>query len=217
MRRSRSAAAGRLGMILGFAVVAAGCSQASVPPSTTAAPTSTLTTLAPTTSTTSASSTTTTTTQPKPPPLCVASQLKVFAAKGTGAAGSIFSPVEVANTSTSPCYLDGRPSVRLIGAMQGAQPAPLSTTIGTTGQGSVFSTAPAKLTLPAGSAASVGFMLQSSDVPSDGEQTCPVVSSMSVTLPGIASPFSVEATFTACGGPTIYVSAIVPASALQSD
>jgi hypothetical protein len=42
------------------------------------------------------------------------------------------------------------------------------------------------------------------------------VSSMEVTLPGIASSFTVAETFTACGGPTISVSAIVPESALQS-
>jgi len=33
---------------------------------------------------------------------------------------------------------------------------------------------------------------------------------------GIASSFTVAETFTACGGPTISVSAIVPGSALQS-
>ena len=72
------------------------------------------------------------------------------------------------------------------------------------------------LTLSPGGSATVGFMVESSDVPSDGEQTCPVVSSMEVTLPGIASSFTVAETFTACGGPTISVSAIVPVSALQS-
>ncbi|MGD0983191.1 MAG: DUF4232 domain-containing protein [Acidimicrobiales bacterium] len=128
----------------------------------------------------------------------------------------MFSPVNVLNTSTTVCTLDGRPGIALIGSIQGAQSAKLQTTVRTTGQGSVFDIAPTMLTLSSGAAANVGFMVESSDVPSNGEQTCPVVSSMEVTLPGIASSFTVAETFTACGGPTISVSAIVPESALQS-
>jgi len=118
--------------------------------------------------------------------------------------------------STTACSLDGRPGITLIGGVQGAQPAPLLTTVRTTGQGSAFAIGPSMLTLPVGGVAAVGFLVQSSDVPSDGEQTCPVVSSISVKLPGIASYLTVKETFTACGGPTISVSAIVRASALQS-
>jgi hypothetical protein len=136
--------------------------------------------------------------------------------EGTGAAGSIFSPVNVLNTSTTACTLEGRPGITLVGAVQGAQPASLRTTILTTGQGSVFGIAPTTLTLSPGGAADVGFMVESSDVPSNGEQTCPVVSSMGVTLPGMATSFTVAESFTACGGPTISVSAIVPESDLQS-
>ena len=218
MRRSRSAVASHSLMVLGLAVLVAGCSHAATPVTTTATPatTSTSTTLAPTTSTTSTHSTTTTSTQPATIAPCTASQLKVVALEGTGAAGSIFSPVNVSNTSTTACSLDGRPGITLIGAVQAAKSAPLRTTIRATGQGSVFDVAPATLTLSPGGSATVGFMVESSDVPSDGEQTCPVVSSMEVTLPGIASSVTVAETFTACGGPTISVSAIVPVSALQS-
>ena len=216
MRRSRSAVVRRPLMIVGLAALVAGCSQTTTTTTTAPTTTSTSTTLAPTTSTTSTSSTTTTTSsQPGPTP-CAASQLKVVAMEGTGAAGSIFSPVNVSNTSTTACSLDGRPGITLIGAVQGAKSAPLRTTIRATGQGSVFDVAPAMLTLSPSGSATVGFMVESSDVPSDGEQTCPVVSSMEVTLPGIASSVTVAETFTACGGPTISVSAIVPVSALQS-
>ena len=216
MRRSRSAVVKPSVMILALAAVVAGCSQNTTTTTTTTRPAlvTTSTTLAPTTSTTSTSSTTTTT-QPTPGAPCTASQLKVVALEGTGAAGSIFSPVNVVNTSTVACTLEGRPGVTLVGAAQGSQAAPLQTTIRTTGEGSVFDIAPAKLTVSPGSSATAGFMVESSDVPSDGEQTCPVVSSMEVTLPGIASSFTVAETFTACGGPTISVSAIVPGSALQ--
>lgn len=216
MRRSRSAVARPSVIIVALAAVVAGCSQNTTATTTTTRPTlvTTSTTLAPTTSTTSTSSTTTTT-QPTPGAPCTASQLKVVALEGTGAAGSIFSPVNVVNTSTVACTLEGRPGVTLVGATQGSQAAPLQTTIRTTGEGSVFDIAPAKLTVSPGSSATAGFMVESSDVPSDGEQTCPVVSSMEVTLPGIASSFTVAETFTACGGPTISVSAIVPGSALQ--
>jgi len=215
MRRSRSAVVRRPLMIVGLAALVAGCSQTTTTTTTAPTTTSTSTTLAPTTSTTSTSSTTTTTSsQPGPTP-CAASQLKVVAMEGTGAAGSIFSPVNVLNTSITACTLDGRPGIMLVGAMQGAQPASLQTTILTTGQGSVFGIAPTMLTLSPGGAADVGFMVESSDVPSNGEQTCPVVSSMDVTLPRVAPSFTVAETFTACGGPTISVSAIVPESDLQ--
>jgi hypothetical protein len=142
--------------------------------------------------------------------------VKLVAAKGTGAAGTIYSPVDVVNTSSTACSLDGRPGVSLVGAVQGAQAGPLPTTVEATGEGTVFSIAPAALTLPPAGAVAVGFLVQSSDVPSDGEQTCPVVSSMSVTLPGLGSPSSVGEAFTACGGPSISVSAIVEASDLQA-
>jgi hypothetical protein len=89
-------------------------------------------------------------------------------------------------------------------------------TILTTGEGTVFSIPPSKLTLAPGRVARAGFLVQSSDFPSDGEQTCPVVTSMNVTLPGATAIHTVAEKFTACGGPTIFVSAIVRASALPS-
>jgi hypothetical protein len=216
MRGTKSVVAGELMVILGLALVVAGCSSTATPTTTTTTTTtttSTTTTLPPTTSTTTSS--TTTTTQAGPAPVCSATQLKVVALQGSGAAGTIYSPVGVENTSTTACSLDGRPDVSLIGALQGAKPAPLSTTVQTTGSEAVFSIAPSTLTLPPTGTTSVGFLVQSSDVPTDGEQTCPVVSSMSVGLPGISSTLTVAETFTACGGPTVSVSAIVKAAALQ--
>ena len=218
MRPSRSVAAAEFARVIGIAAVAGACTNAATPPTTTTttlAPTTT--TIPPTTSTTSTTSTSTTsTTQPGPAPTCIASQLKLSAGKSFGAAGSIFSPVEVVNTSTSACTLNGRPEVSLIGAVPNATPAPLPTTVQTTGQESAFSVQASMLTLPPTGVAAVGFLVQSSDFPTDGEQTCPVVSTMSVKLPVVASALSVPETFTACGGPTISVSAIVPASDLQA-
>ena len=206
-------------MTLGLAALAAGCANSAAPATTTTTTTTTsatsTTTLPPTTSTTT-SSTTTSTTQAGPPPTCTVNQVKLVAAKGTGAAGTIYSPVDVVNTSSTACSLDGRPNVSLVGAMQGSQAGPLPTTVEATGEGTAFSIAPSTLTLPPSGAVAVGFLVQSSDVPSDGEQTCPVVSSMSVTLPGLGSPLSVSEAFTACGGPSISVSAIVEVSALQA-
>jgi len=100
--------------------------------------------------------------------------------------------------------------------MKGAQPGPLPTTVLTTGQGHVFAISPSPVALSPGRIGRAGFMVQSSDVPSNGQQTCPVVSTMNVRLPGISSVFDVKENFTACGGPTISVSAIVGASALPS-
>jgi len=218
MRRSKSAAT--FAMILGLVALAAACTNTAPPTTatTTATTTPTTTTLKPptTSTTTTSSSSTTSTTQTGPGQTCIAGQLKLVATKSFGAAGSIFSPVEVVNTSTSACSLEGRPDVSLIGAVQGATPASLPTTVQTTGQESAFSVEPTLLTLPPNGVAGVGFLVQSSDFPTDGEQTCPVVSSMSVVLPGISSAFSVTETFTACGGPTISVSALVAASDLQA-
>ena len=214
---TRSTVVGGFITILGLALVAAGCSNNASPTTTTTSTTTTTTTttLPPTTSTSTTSSTTTTT-QAGPAPVCSATQLKVVALQGSGAAGTIYNPVGVENTSTSACSLDGRPSVSLIGALQGAKSGPLTTTVQTTGSEPVFSIAPSTFTLLPTASVSVGFLVQSSDVPTDGEQTCPVVSSVSVGLPGISSEFSVAEKFTACGGPTISVSAIVKAAELQA-
>ena len=113
------------------------------------------------------------------------------------------------------CTLDGRPGITLDRSRAGCQAAPLQTTIRTHGPGIGLRPRAGALSLSPGSVADAGFMVESSDVPSDGEQSCPVVSSMEVTLPGVASSFKVAETFTACGGPTISVSAVVPESALQ--
>ncbi len=217
MRLTKHLALGGFAAVLTVAVLAAGCSKSSTPTTTTTSTTTTTpTTLPPTTLTTTTSSTTTSTTQPAPPPTCISTQLKLVALQGSGAAGTIYSPVEVENISTAACSLDGRPGITLIGAMQGAQPAPLTTTVQNTGEESVFSIPPTLLTLPPTGAPEVGFLVQSSDVPVDGEQACPVVTSMSVKLPSVSSPLPVKETFTACGGPTVSVSAIVGASSIET-
>jgi hypothetical protein len=223
MHLSKSVATSGLVMVLCLAgILTAGCSTTTTSPTTstttstsTSTSTSTTTTLPPTTSTPTSS--TTTTTEAGPAAVCSPNQVKVVALQGSGAAGTIYSPIGLENTSTTACSLDGRPEVSLIGSMQGAKAGPLSTTVQTTGSESVFSIAASSVTLPPGGAASAGFLVQSSDVPTDGEQTCPVVGSLSIGLPGVSATFSVAETFTACGGPTISVSAIVKASALQQD
>ena len=222
MRPFQSLVVGAFASVLGLVAITAGCSNNVTPPTTTttAAPTTTTTSTVPPTTTTPATtstSTTTSTTQPAVATACTAGQLKLVSLQGTGAAGTIYSPVEVLNTSAIACSLQGRPTVALTGAVQGAKQAVLPTKVETTGEGATFSIAPSLLTLPPNGVAAVGFLVQSSDVPSDGEQTCPVVSSLSVILPGIDTPFQVAETFTACGGPTISVSALVKASALQTD
>jgi len=216
MGRSKSVVARWFVVMLGVTALAGGCSHAATPTTTTTIPASTSTTSAPTTSTTSTSSTTTTTTQPGPPSACRANQLALVALKGSGTAGSVFNPIGVVNKSARTCVLDGRPGITLIGGAPGAAPGRLATTVLTRGQASVFDIAPSKVRLPPGTSASAGFMVQSSDVPSNGQQACPVVDSMKVTLPGIPSAFTIAEKFTACGGPTISVSAIVGESELTA-
>lgn len=191
-------------LVLGGAL--AGCSSSSSTPTTsgpgaTAGSTSTTTT-APATSTT-------TSTQPGPPPTCAAGELAVTSGGTTGAAGHSFLTVEIANKSATPCSLDGRPGVVLVGGAPGATPSPLPTKVLATGQGSVFQVAPATVTLLPGSLPAAGFLIQSSDIGSNGQQSCPLVVKIRVTLPGVAEPFVLAQQLTACGGPTISVSALV--------
>jgi hypothetical protein len=220
MRSSRTAVTRGFALLLGVALVLGGCSHAATPATTTTTPapssttTTTTTTAAPTTTTTSTSSTTTTSTQPPPPSPCTAHELTVIPMKSSGTAGQIFSALGVVNVSATTCTLKGRPGITLIGGLQGASPAPLQATVLTTGEGPVFAIPPSLLTLPPSHVAGAGFLVQSSDFPSNGEQTCPIVTSMRVKLPAISSAFTVAEKFTACGGPTIFVSAIVRASAL---
>ena len=212
-------------MSLGVSALVGGCSSAATstttttvsPPSSstsTTTTTATTTTSAPATTSTSTSSTTTTTTRPPAPSPCTGRELTLVPKKSNGTAGQTFSAVTIVNTSATPCTLKGRPGITLIGGPQGAPPAPLKATVLTTGEGAVFGIPPTLLTLPQGHVAGAGFLVQSSDFPSNGEQSCPVVSSMKVTLPGISSAFTVAEDFTACGGPTIFVSAIVRPSQL---
>lgn len=218
MRPPVSAAFQLLAVLIGLGVLVAACSTTTVPTTTTSTTTTTTSTTTTSTSTTSTTTTSTTTTTTQPvAATCTVGQLKLVALQGSGAAGSIYSPVEVANVSGTPCSLDGRPTVTLIGAMQGGKTGPLSTTVQQDGQESVFSVAPSLLTLPATGKPEVGFLVQSSDVPVDGEQSCPVVSSMSVRLPGMSTALETKEAFTACGGPTISVSAIVAANLLQTE
>lgn len=216
MRPTAPASLRLLATVAGLGILAAACSNNAAPTTTTTTTTSTTTTTTTSTTTTSTTSTTTTTTQAVAA-TCTVGQLKLVPVQGSGAAGTIYSPVEVVNISASPCSLDGRPSVSLTGAVQGGKAGPLSATVQQNGQESVFSVAPSLLTLPATGKAAVGFLVQSSDVPVDGEQACPVVSSMTVKLPGVSTPLETAETFTACGGPTISVSAIVAVGLLQAD
>jgi len=220
MHSSRIARTRGFTLLLGVALVLDGCSHAAThATTTTTAPTpssTTTTATAPATTTTSTSSSTTTSTQPPAPSPCTAHELTVLPMKSSGTAGQIFSAVGLVNVSATTCTLKGRPGITLIGGLQGASAAPLQATVLTTGEGPVFAIPPALLTLPPGHAAGAGFLVQSSDIPSNGEQTCPIVTSMMVRLPAISSAFTVAEKFTACGGPTIFVSAIVRASALPS-
>lgn len=202
--------------LLAGAAALAGCGSTASTTTTTTTGASTTTTATSSTTTTSAGSTTTTSTQPATAPTCTPSELKVLNGGASGAAGSIFTTIGIENSSAAVCTLDGRPGVALVGKRVNGTTGPIPVTVKTTGSAAVFAIAPATVTLNPGATAAAGFLIQSSDVPENGETACPEVQSLRVSLPGSAAVYPVGASFTACGGPTISVSAVVASDQLPS-
>lgn len=145
--------------------------------------------------------------------MCGSSQLAVSVTGATGAAGTIDTSFGIADKSSSPCTLKGRPA---LGLVAGSPPTVLSPTVQTGGQGAVFQIPVRSVRLTPGSAPSAGFEIQSSDVPVNGQQSCPEIVKVLVTVPGSATAISVAARFAGCDGPTIAVSAIVAYSSLTA-
>lgn len=209
-------------LVVAAAVAAlAACGGSTSSATTTTATPTTTTPTAPSSTTTSTTTpaSTTTSTAPGTAPPCTASELKVENDGSSGAAGSIFTTIGIVNQSAALCTLRGRPTVGLVGKRTDGTTGPIAVTIQTVGQGTVFTIAPATatVTLAPGALAAAGFVLLSSDVPVNGETTCPQASEAKIQLPGIAQVYTVPASFTVCGGPTLDVSAIVRADQLPSD
>ncbi len=166
------------------------------------------TTLAPTTSSVPGTSSTTTT-GVSTTGHCQPTGLTGTVVGTQGAAGTIEVTVELKNTSTSSCALEGYPGLQLVSA--GGTQLPTSVVRG--GSYSFSDFPPSPLTLAAGAVAY--FNLGYSDVGS-GTGSCPPASSMWVTPPDDVEHLVVAQSITACNGGTITVSPVFASTAPQT-
>ncbi len=172
---------------------------------TTAAPaTSAPSTSAP--STTAAPGATTTSTTAPQMGQCPRVTLKVAEGQSQGAAGTVDIPFTISNSGPEPCILDGYPTVGLVGAS-----GPVTPVVTHTGQAPAFRVAQTVVNLPPTRKASAGFVLEYSDVQIDGQQSCPSISTIKITLPGLGGTFQFARQFSPCGAPNISISAVVTA------
>jgi len=148
---------------------------------------------------------------------CAIGDLHVERAGSSGAPGSTYTTVAIVNISGTSCTLEGRPVVELFeggsGVPLGAQ---IHATVLPTGTAAAFDIPPTLVRLGSGIGEAAGFLVQSSDIPVNGEQSCPQVGTIVLSLPGVSGLSAVPAGFSACGGPTISVSAIVRLSVLPA-
>jgi uncharacterized protein DUF4232 len=196
-----------LAALVGAALLFAACSSspsrsASSTTTTTAhhaADRTTTTTAAPSSSTTSSSA-------------AVAScSIKGASGQGQGAAGTITGTVVVTNAGSTPCTVNGYPTLALYSGSQ----APLTVTVvdGLTVDVSAAANAgPSPVTIAAGSTAQ--FAYQYSDVPTGAQTSCPESEAASFTLPngGGSSP-TFPLTMSPCNNGTVYVSPVYAAGA----
>lgn len=165
--------------------------------STTSSPTTTSTTSAPTTSSTAAAS-------------AACSHISASPGQGQGAAGTITGLITVTNTGTSPCTVNGYPTMALFSGSG----ASLTVTMVNGLSVSVSSAAnapPSAVTVAP--AARAQFAYQFSDVPVGSETSCPTSEAATVTMPGstTASP-TFQLAIGPCGNGTIKVSPVYAAS-----
>lgn len=179
------------------ALVLAACTQSGTatttsPPTTAATTTSsalTTTTLPPSTTTSSTTTTVGVTT-------CVRSGLGVETGKSSGAAGTVALGFVVTNISSTACTLQGYPALTLV-----PKSGSLSAAVSHTGAAPLVTLA---------AAGEAGFVMQYSDVPVNGQATCPAVVSVEVALPHVSGdPIGVAARFDPCGQPDVTVSGVL--------
>jgi len=156
----------------------------------------TTTTTAPTTTTTSPPSTTTATT-------CQPSQLHIVVYGSEGAAGTIELTFSLTNTSTTTCTMSGYPGMQLLNASG----ADLPTNVIRGGGLTFESVAPTNVSLAP--AQTAYYNLGYSDVPVNGETSCPTASQVEITPPNDTSYAVVPVSgLDACGGGTLHVSPV---------
>jgi hypothetical protein len=196
-----------LAVLAGAAVVLAACSSTpSTPKHATTTTRATTSTTSTTTSTTTAPSTTTTAAAAS----TACNHITATPGQGQGAAGTITGSIVVTNAGTSPCTVDGYPTVALFSGSG----APLTVTMvnGLSVTVSTMANAPPS-SFSVAPSSTAQFAYQYSDVPVGSETSCPTSESASVTMPGTttASP-SFQLAIGPCGNGTIKVSPVYAGS-----
>jgi hypothetical protein len=192
----------------GAAVILAACSSSPSTPKH-----STTTTRASTSTSTASSSTTTTsgsvtTTSAAGTTACT--RITASPGQGQGAAGTITGFVTITNTGTTPCTVNGYPTMALFSGSG----APITVTIvnGLSVSISTPANAPPS-SFSVAPSATAQFAYQFSDVPVGAETSCPTSESASVTMPGSAtSSPSFQLAIGPCGNGTIRVSPVYAGS-----
>lgn len=183
-------------------LLAGGCSSPSKPTNTTA------TTSGPTSSSPGSGPSSTVSSVPTLAH-CQPSGLSATVVGTSGAAGTIEVTMELKNTSTTSCALEGYPGLQLLSSTGNQLP----TDVVRGGSYSFTDFAPAPVTLAAGAASY--FNMGYSDVASSSG-SCPTASSMWVTPPDDVNHLVVNQSVMACNGGSITVSPVFAAGSAQT-
>jgi hypothetical protein len=151
---------------------------------------------------------------------CETSQLRVFFFAGAAAAGTGLTGIGIANTDARPCWLGGRPEVKLTAQASPEDKRPVTVGPRYDGRTPLLVAHPRRVVLaraapvPLGTRpyppVSAGIVVLNRDFPAVGSN-CPVVTSMSIRLPGAGTRrYRVATNIWACGQPpSVWVSAVV--------
>ncbi|HUE07264.1 MAG TPA: DUF4232 domain-containing protein [Acidimicrobiales bacterium] len=191
-----------LAVLAGAGLCLAACSNSPSPKHSTTTTTHHATTSSSSTTSTSSASTTSSTAAGS----AACSHISAAAGQSQGAAGTITGVVTVTNTGTTPCTVDGYPTMGLYSGSG----APLTVTIVNGLTVSVTpqaSAPPSSVTIAPSSTAQ--FAYQISDVPVGSETSCPMSEQATTTMPGASasSPYFPLA-IAPCNNGTIRVSPV---------
>ena len=196
-----------LALVAGAAFVLAACSNSNAPNSTTTTTRQNHATTSSSSPTTSAPSTTSTTGGAVP---AACNHISAVSGQGQGAAGTITGTVTVTNAGSTPCTVNGYPTLALFSGSG----APLTVTLVnglTVSISAPADGAPTAVNLaPSGTAQ---FAYQFSDVPVGSETSCPTSEAASVTMPGATTAsanFSLA--IDPCDNGTVHVSPVYSGS-----
>jgi hypothetical protein len=191
-----------LAVLAGAGLCLAACSSSPSPKQTTTTTHHATTSSSSTTSSTSAASTTSSTAVGTP----ACNHISAAAGQSQGAAGTITGVVTVTNAGTTPCAVDGYPTM----ALYSGSGAPLTVTmvngltVSVTPQASA---PPSPVTIAPSSTAQ--FAYQFSDVPVGAQTSCPMSEQATTTMPGAsASSANFALAIAPCNNGTIRVSPV---------